>query len=42
MDPIINLSNIIRNFPLGTDVVKVLKGIFLGHFSSVSIRNKKR
>ena len=29
MDPIINLSNIIRNFPLGTDVVKVLKGISL-------------
>ncbi|MCK5781086.1 MAG: ABC transporter ATP-binding protein [Flavobacteriales bacterium] len=25
----INLSNIIRNFPLGTDVVKVLKGISL-------------
>ncbi|MEN8139191.1 MAG: ABC transporter ATP-binding protein [Bacteroidota bacterium] len=29
MEPIINLKNIIRNFPLGNEVVKVLKGISL-------------
>lgn len=29
MEPIIKLDNIIRNFPLGTEVVKVLRGISL-------------